>query len=233
MNPLLCELHAHTSWSDGDLSMRQLVDLYGRHGFDVLCITDHVHPPGDPWGHLGVAADRLPTYFAELEREAVRARALYGLLLIPGLELTDNAPDPDLAAHAVVIGLRTGVPLVSGIGPGMAAARAGGAAVIAAHPSGPESVDRRGTRRFWRELDEFRGLVDRWELINGHTAFPWIAEARLPAVANGDFHRHEQLATWKTMLPCPKDEETIVAFLRSPARAHLTVFEPQAHPLAA
>lgn len=26
--------------------------------------------------------------------------------------------------------------------------------------------------RFWRELDAFRDLIDRWELINGHTAFP-------------------------------------------------------------
>jgi hypothetical protein len=230
---LLCELHSHTTWSDGDLSLPELVDLYGSHGFDVLCVTDHVHPPGDPWAHLGIGADRLPAYFAELERETVRARALYGLLLVPGLELTDNAPEADLAAHAVAVGLRSGVPLASGMAPAMAAARGRGAAVIAAHPSGPESVDPRGTRRFWRELDDFRDLVDRWELINGHTAFPWVAEARLPAVANGDFHRHAQFATWKTLLPCAKDEEAVVSFLRSPARAHLTVFEPAARPLAA
>jgi hypothetical protein len=31
MRPLLCELHAHTTWSDGDLSLRELVDLYGGH----------------------------------------------------------------------------------------------------------------------------------------------------------------------------------------------------------
>ena len=34
--PLLCELHAHTTWSDGALSLVELVDLYGTHGFDVL-----------------------------------------------------------------------------------------------------------------------------------------------------------------------------------------------------
>ena len=39
---LLCELHAHTRWSDGDLELADVVDLYGRAGFDVLCITDHV-----------------------------------------------------------------------------------------------------------------------------------------------------------------------------------------------
>ena len=40
-NPLLCELHAHTTWSDGALSLRELCDLYGRRGFDVLVVTDH------------------------------------------------------------------------------------------------------------------------------------------------------------------------------------------------
>ena len=39
---LLCEFHAHTTWSDGVLSLPELVDLYGNAGFDVLCVTDHV-----------------------------------------------------------------------------------------------------------------------------------------------------------------------------------------------
>jgi len=47
--PLLCELHAHTRWSDGELTVRELVDLHGRGGFDVLCITDHVVRTDDPW----------------------------------------------------------------------------------------------------------------------------------------------------------------------------------------
>jgi hypothetical protein len=38
---LLCELHAHTTWSDGQLTLPELVDLYGRSGFDVLAVTDH------------------------------------------------------------------------------------------------------------------------------------------------------------------------------------------------
>jgi predicted metal-dependent phosphoesterase TrpH len=41
LEPLLCELHAHTTWSDGLLSPRELCDLYGRAGFDVLAVTDH------------------------------------------------------------------------------------------------------------------------------------------------------------------------------------------------
>ena len=47
--PLLCELHAHTTWSDGALSLRELVDLYGGLGFDALCVTDHTCRTDDPW----------------------------------------------------------------------------------------------------------------------------------------------------------------------------------------
>ena len=45
---LLCELHAHTTWSDGVLSIAELVDLYGTAGFDVLCVTDHTARLDDP-----------------------------------------------------------------------------------------------------------------------------------------------------------------------------------------
>ena len=85
MTPLLCELHAHTTWSDGELSLRELVDLYGTTGFDVLCVTDHTHPAGDPWAHLGVRPERLPDYFVEIAAEAERAWSRYGLLLLRGL----------------------------------------------------------------------------------------------------------------------------------------------------
>jgi histidinol phosphatase-like PHP family hydrolase len=46
---LLGELHAHTTWSDGALTLRELVDLTGVRGFDVLCVTDHVVRRDDPW----------------------------------------------------------------------------------------------------------------------------------------------------------------------------------------
>ena len=40
---LLCDFHVHTQWSDGRLSIREVVDLYGKTGrFDVIAITDHI-----------------------------------------------------------------------------------------------------------------------------------------------------------------------------------------------
>ena len=40
---LLCDFHVHTRWSDGRLTVREVIDLYGKTGkFDVIAITDHI-----------------------------------------------------------------------------------------------------------------------------------------------------------------------------------------------
>src|SRR5579862_5852803 len=134
IEPLLCELHAHTRWSDGALSVPELVDLYGRNGFDVLCVTDHVNRTDDPWLPAdaplrGVARANHAEYLAELGAQAERAMREYDLLLLPGLELTYNDLDPYLAAHAVAIGCRAYVSVDDGIDVALANARGEGAAL--------------------------------------------------------------------------------------------------------
>jgi 3',5'-nucleoside bisphosphate phosphatase len=227
---LLCELHAHTTWSDGDLTVRGLVDAYGAAGFDVLAVTDHLVRPDDPRLHDGarsVGADDFAAYLAELEREAERARELYGLLLVPGAELTLEDPEPALAAHAVALGLRKFVGLEHGIEPALVRARAEGAVLIAAHPYTLEAARRstRGTARFALEPEWAAAAVDRFELCNRHDFFPWVAEARLPAVATGDFHRREHLASWKTVIDAEKTEEAVLAFLRTRRPVELRLVE--------
>lgn len=227
--PLLCELHAHTTWSDGALSLRELCDLYGRRGFDVLAVTDHA--PREP---RHIQAENHAEYLAAVEAEAARAARLYDLLVIPGLELTYDDPDPLQAAHVVAVGLRDYVTLDHGLETALAAARAHGAALVAAHPYTPEQLATatRGTAAFGSR-PELAPLVDRFELFNRHTLFPWVAAAGLPAIASGDFHRLDHLATWKTMLPCLKDERAVVGYLRSSRPAFLVRLEDAAAPLAA
>ncbi len=241
--PLLCELHAHTTWSDGLLSLRQLVDLYGAGGFDVLAITDHVVRVEDPWfaAATGEAQHVHPgnhaAYLAELDAEAERARELYSLLVVPGLELTYNDADPTRAAHAVAIGLRSFVPVDTGIEPALAAARAAGAALVAAHPYPLElaGLSTRTTARFAEEAEWAASVVDRFELVNRHELFPWVAAARLPVVASGDFHRLPHFATWKTLVPAAKSAEALVEYLRSDGAIALTRLdrEPDAAAIAA
>jgi 3',5'-nucleoside bisphosphate phosphatase len=231
--PLLCELHAHTRWSDGSLSLPQLVDLHGQHGIDVLCVTDHVVRPDDPWRESGgvdvraVDAASWTGYAAELEREAKRAWGRYGMLVVPGLELTYNDVRPAEAAHALAIGLRSFVSVEDGIAGAMSAAAEAGAAVVAAHPfeaSDAATGNLRLTQRFARDPG-LRELAHRFELFNRSNLFSWVAKAGLPAVAGGDFHRVEHLTGWRTLLPCERDEEAIVRYLRSTRPVYLTRVE--------
>jgi hypothetical protein len=227
--PLLCELHAHTTWSDGELSARELCDLYGQRGFDVLAITDHA-----PREAREVHAGTYDAYLSDLRAEALRARELYDLLVIPGLELTYDDPDPFLAAHAVAIGLRSYVDVSAGLEAALASARARGAALVAAHPYSPQQLASatRGTAAFGARA-ELRALVDRFELFNRQTLFGWVADLELPMVATGDFHRLEHLPGWKTLLPCSKDEGAVVAYLRSSRPAYLVRLADAAERLAA
>ena len=228
---LLCELHAHTTWSDGELSLPELVDLYGTAGFDVLCVTDHVLREDDPWpaenGRACVNADNIADYLGEIERERARALSGFGLLVVPGLELTYNDRDPDRACHAVAVGLECFVAMDDGPAAAMENARAAGAAVVVAHPydlAAPVGV-RSPTRYFsrhWRELD---GLFHRVELFNSGHLFGWVADKGLPPVACGDLHRAYQFPGWTTLVPCEQDEEALVDYLRSSRPAFLTHIE--------
>ena len=78
LGPLLCELHAHTRWSDGELTVAELVDLHGRSGFDVLCITDHVVRSDDPWRFeegLGFSSIDEESFPRTSPRSSARRRA--------------------------------------------------------------------------------------------------------------------------------------------------------------
>jgi processive 1,2-diacylglycerol beta-glucosyltransferase len=117
-----------------------------------------------------------------------------------------------------------------GLVPAIRAARRHGATIIPAHPRDhaavPGETATRLTRRYWHELEELRPLVDRYELFNHRLLFGWVADRGLPAVAAGDFHTDEDLASWKTLLLCDKQEQAVLARLRGPDRVYLTPFSP-------
>jgi predicted metal-dependent phosphoesterase TrpH len=226
--PLLCELHAHTTWSDGSQTIGQLVDSYGQAGFDVLCITDHVVRTDDPTSESQLAPEHVharnhSAYVMAIEIEAARARVQYDMLVLPGLELTYNDPDPLRAAHAVAVGLESFVAVDDGIERALRDARRQGAALIAAHPYATEAAGAapRATARFAAEWRALAPLVDRWELINRRDVFGWVADAGLPAVATGDAHERDHVLTWKTMIFCRKQRASVLAHLRSRAPAYL------------
>ena len=108
----------------------------------------------------------------------------------------------------------------------MLRARTAGAAIIAAHPHSGDGGHRgAGTRRFAREWQDMVTLVDRYELFNRRELFAWVAEAGLPGVASGDFHRPGDLSGWKTLIPCGRSESSVIEYLRSQRPVYLAQVE--------
>ena len=115
---LLCDFHTHTKWSDGVLSVRELVDLYGSTGkFDVIAITDHVLMKKDLLARagrlatlgrraFGVREQDFEAYLDEVRKEAERARDRYGLLVIPGAEITQNRLRGKKNSHIIALDIR-------------------------------------------------------------------------------------------------------------------------------
>jgi hypothetical protein len=127
----------------------------------------------------------------------------YGMLLVPGFELTYNDPNSDRAAHAVAVGLHSLVGMDDGPVAAMEQARAEGAAILVAHPhdSGPTPAVPFPTCYFTRRWRQLRGLFDRVELFSGRQLFGWVAETGLPAVACSDLHRPNSFPAGRLSFP--------------------------------
>ena len=84
-------------------------------------------------------------------------------------------------------------------------------------------------------MGESRAARPSAELFNGTDVYSWVTGAAVPPVASGDTHAREHVNSWKTLIPCAKDEEALVDFLRSSDSAYLVPFraEPAMAPAAA
>ena len=234
---LLCDFHVHTTWSDGRLSVREVVDLYGQTGrFDVIAITDHILMKNDLLGRaarmislglrdFSVTERRFDAYISEIAAEARRARKLYDLLVIPGAEITQNHIRSKKNSHIVGLNLTEYISADQPAEDILQEIRRQGALSIACHPH------HRTTRRFeigtcylWDHRKRLAELVDVWEAANRDDLFSVTSLKHYPYVANSDFHKPKHLYSWKTLLKCEKNWEAIAHTLRQNVDIALTLY---------
>jgi predicted metal-dependent phosphoesterase TrpH len=234
---LLCDFHVHTRWSDGRLSIREVVDLYGRTGhFDVIAITDHILMERDLLARAGrlatlgyrrfsVTKDRFDAYLEEIATEGQRARRMYDLLVIPGAEITQNHIRSKRNSHIVALNLQQYVSADQPAEHILRAIRHQGAVSIACHPH--HRTTRRmeiGTCYLWDQRRRLAGLVDVWEAANRDDLFSVTSLKHYPYVANSDFHKAKHLYSWKTLLRCEKTWEAIARTLRANVNVALMLY---------
>jgi predicted metal-dependent phosphoesterase TrpH len=234
---LLCDFHIHTRWSDGVLSVRELVDLYGSTGkFDVIAITDHVLMKKDLLARagrlatlgrrsFGVREEDFEAYLDDIRKEAERARDRYGLLVIPGAEITQNRLRGKKNSHIIALDIRKYISADQAADSILREIRRQGALSIACHPH------HRTTRRIeistcylWDHRDELADLVDVWEAANRDDLFSVTSLKHFPYVANSDFHKPKHLYSWKTLLRSEKTWPAVKQALRGNVDVALTLF---------
>lgn len=224
---LLGDFHIHTTWSDGKLSMPEVVDLFGRSGHGVIAITDHVVNTDSLVGKvthrwkLSLTAASFAAYREELEREKQRAWDEYGMIVIAGFELTQNAVTRRNSAHVLALGVEEFISADGTVEDMLRRARSRAEVLVACHPN--EMSDwYANTFYLWNRRLELAELIDRWEVACRWDVFPGVSRARFASMGNSDFHKPEHLYAWKTLIPAEKNERAILTALRQPGRLGLT-----------
>jgi hypothetical protein len=234
---LLCDFHIHTTWSDGSLTIGEVVDLYGSTGkFDAIAITDHILMKKDLLARVGrlatfgrrnfgIREDAFDAYLDDIRTEADRAMKQYGMLVIPGVEVTQNGFRGKKNSHVIALDVKEYISADQPADDILRAIRRQGALSIACHPH------HRTTRRIevstcylWDHRDELSPLVDVWEAANRDDLFSVTSLKHFPYIANSDFHKPKHLYSWKTLLRCEKNWPAIREALRGNVDVALTLF---------
>jgi 3',5'-nucleoside bisphosphate phosphatase len=234
---LLCDFHIHTEWSDGSLSVAEVVDLYGQTGkFDVIAITDHVLMKKDLLAragriatlgrrNFGVREADFDAYLGDVRLHAERAMKQYGMLVIAGAEITQNRLRGSKNSHIIALDVNKYISADQPADDILRAIRRQNALSIACHPH------HRTTRRIeistcylWDHRDELSDLVDVWEAANRDDLFSVTSLKHFPYVANSDFHKPKHLYSWKTLLRCEKTWPAVKQALRRNVDVALTLF---------
>jgi predicted metal-dependent phosphoesterase TrpH len=239
---LLCDFHVHTQWSDGKLSLPEVIDLYGRTGkFDVIAITDHILMKKDWLARAGrlatlgtkafcVREENFAAYLADVRREAARALKEYGMLVIPGAEVTQNrlTGKGRKNAHIIALDIKEYISADQSAADILREIRRQDGLSIACHPH------HRTTRRIevstcylWDKREELSDLVDVWEAANRDDLFSVTSLKHFPYVASSDFHKPRHLYSWKTLLRCEKTWPAVRRALRENVDVALTLFRQE------
>jgi glycosyltransferase involved in cell wall biosynthesis len=162
---------------------------------------------------FGVREEDFDAYLEDIDTQAKRAAAQYGMRVVPGAEVTQNQLRSGKNSHIVALGIKQYISADQRADDILREIRRQGALSIACHPH------HRTTRRIeistcylWDHHDELSGLVDVWEAANRDDLFSVTSLKHYPYVANSDFHKPKHLYSWKTLV---RWDKTFVFFVAS------------------
>jgi 3',5'-nucleoside bisphosphate phosphatase len=174
---------------------------------------------------FGLKEENFDEYLANIRAEAVRAAKQYGMLVIPGAEVTQNRLSGRKNSHIIALDIKQYISADQKADVILREIRRQGALSIACHPH------HRTTRRIeistcylWDNRKDLADLVDVWEAANRDDLFSVTSLKHYPYVASSDFHKPKHLYSWKTLIRCDKNWPSIKTALRQNVDVALTLF---------
>lgn len=217
---VLSDLHVHSTFSDGVLTIPELVDFYGSKKFGAIAITDHLC---EHKTFLGKAAHFLKKslhketfheYISTIKHEARRAMDKYNMLVIPGIEITKNSFAHNDSAHILCLGLEDYIDPDLSIEEICTEARRQNALTVAAHPVSTRKMEAQ-TYYLWNNRERLKSYFDLWEVASGPYLFDEVFQSGLPMVASSDLHKPLQVNSWKTIVYSDLNQESILNELKT------------------
>lgn len=204
---MLADLHIHSTFSDGKLTIPEIVDFYGSRAFKIIAITDHLCEEETFLGkashvlNKSLTRSNFPEYLQTIKNEAERALKQYGMLVIAGVELTKNSLSFHRSAHILAIGVTDYISADGTIIEIINDIKKQGAVAIAAHPVSTKKVEHQ-TYHLWDQRDLLKKHFDAWEVASGPHLFEEVMNSGLPIIASSDFHHEKHIRAWKSLLDC-------------------------------
>jgi predicted metal-dependent phosphoesterase TrpH len=216
---MLADFHVHSNFSDGKMTIPDVVDMYGKRGFGAIAITDHVGENrtviGKAAGHLGLCLTQatFPLYLEILKSEAERAWEMYRMVVIPGVELSKNSISNHRSAHILALGISKYISADGDVADLAREIRDAGCVSIAAHPVDSGKLEKQ-TYHLWNRRAELAQAFDAWEVASGDRLFPEVLNSSLPKIASSDLHIARQMTSWKTVLDCERHPEAVLRAIK-------------------
>jgi hypothetical protein len=218
MEWLYCDFHIHTTWSDGVYPVNEVIRMYGEAGFDVISITDHVLDTESVlecrkagYKHCCIEEQHFIQYQRELWSAARYAWETYNMLVIPGIELTNNTS----RYHILALDIKEHISPDLGVEEILHEIRAQGGVSVACHPYIRNHSGEAPSEYLWTNRDQFATMFDAWEVANRDDLFNVVGLKKFNYIANSDFHEEKHLRSWKTLLRCSKNTEAVKEAIRT------------------
>ncbi len=199
------DLHIHSNFSDGQLSISEIVDLYGSKGFSAIALTDHLADSKTLTGQLtqhlklSLTEKTMDLYLSTLKKEAERALQKYNMHVIPGVEVTLNSWSRSKGAHLVFLNVDQYINPNQEIEELLIQNKKYFS--IAAHPIWEKSFEFK-TTYLWDHRDRLKKYFDAWECATANQFSKEVYLSNLPRVFSSDFHSPKKSEGWRSSVFC-------------------------------